>query len=364
MLKGSQIGVLRDGIIRRFIPTEFEQFLDITLDRELHNYVMKADFPYEVYQLIKRSSKDGWYPEFIIALMRAKPGEPAFTQLAFELKIGSNAYEDAPANVMDYGGLQALVNRAPFFDPEAMISNIIRVKRCVCRVHILAAEGEGFGTGFLVGPDLLLTNYHVMEPVFRDPSSAPNVSFTFDYEILDNGNGIAPGTIIKLARDFRVADSPYAQADATGIPDINSIEWPADRLDYALIRLERNVAAEPVRTLVLKQAAPTPERGYIRPSATPTQDAKDLFIFQHPQGGPIKIAIGLEKILGMDRNKRRIRYAINTLAGSSGSPCFDKDFNWTALHNSGDPLWNPQYNQGIPVARILQDLAQKQITLH
>jgi hypothetical protein len=347
------------------MPTEFEQFLEITLDRELHNYVMRADFPYEVFQLIKRSSKSGWYPEFIMALMHEKPREKAFTRLAFELKIGSTTYEDAPENLVDYNGLQALVNRAPFFDPEPLISNIIRIKRCLCRIHIAGPEWESFGTGFLVGADLLLTNYHVMEPVFKDNALAQKVSLTFDYENPDNGNGdgINPVTVIKLAREFRIADSAYAQADATGIPEIDSIEWPADRFDYALIRLEREIAAEPVKSTALRQDTPPPDRGYIRPSAAPPRESKDVIIFQHPKGGPVKIAIGLEKILGMDRNKRRVRYAVNTLAGSSGSPCFDQDFNWTALHNSGDPLWNPQYNQGIPVTRILQDLAQKQITL-
>ena len=345
------------------MPNEFEQFLEITLDRELHNYVMRADFTYEVFQLIKRSNKDGWYPEFIMALMQAKSKEKAFSRLAFELKIGSATYLDAPENPVDYNGLQALVNRAPFFDPEPLISNIIRIKRCLCRISIAGPDWEGFGTGFLVGPDLLLTNYHVMEPVFRDNSLASKVSLTFDYENLENGNGINAGTVIKLAREFRVADSSYAQADATGIPDIDGIEWPADRFDYALIRLEREIAAEPVKSTALRQDTPPPERGYIRPSAAPTQESKDLIIFQHPKGGPVKIAIGLEKILGMDRHKRRVRYAVNTLAGSSGSPCFDQDFNWTALHNSGDPLWNPQYNQGIPITRILQDLAQQHITL-
>ena len=54
----------------------------------------------------------------------------------------------------------------------------------------------------------------------------------------------------------------------------------------------------------------------------------------------------------------RVRYATNTEPGSSGSPCFDMNWQLAALHHYGDPAWlNPKYNQGVPAHLIRQKIA-------
>jgi hypothetical protein len=78
-----------------------------------------------------------------------------------------------------------------------------------------------------------------------------------------------------------------------------------------------------------------------------------VLILQHPQRGPIKLAIDTEAVLQLYENGTRVRYSTNTDPGSSGSPCFDMNWKLIALHHYGDPLHDKaQYNQGIPIKMI------------
>ena len=59
-------------------------------------------------------------------------------------------------------------------------------------------------------------------------------------------------------------------------------------------------------------------------------------------------------MIGGNGNKTRVRYKNNTMGGSSGSPCFNADFQVVALHHSGDPRTkgSAEYNEGIPCRAI------------
>jgi V8-like Glu-specific endopeptidase len=79
---------------------------------------------------------------------------------------------------------------------------------------------------------------------------------------------------------------------------------------------------------------------------------------QHPDGGYLKLAIDSEAIIGQNTNGTRVQYRTNTEKGSSGSPCFNSNWELVALHHSGDPnyelLHKPAYNEGIPMYAIRQ----------
>lgn len=70
------------------------------------------------------------------------------------------------------------------------------------------------------------------------------------------------------------------------------------------------------------------------------------------------------------KNKCRVRYAVNTEVGNSGSPIMDQDFNPIALHHSGSegkPAWDTKnawpggFNQGIPLSLIVNEI-RKQVS--
>jgi V8-like Glu-specific endopeptidase len=75
------------------------------------------------------------------------------------------------------------------------------------------------------------------------------------------------------------------------------------------------------------------------------------------KGAPLKLAMETQAIMGLNQNSTRVKYRTNTEPGSSGSPCFDADWNLVALHHLGDPNFSkPEYNQGIPFMAILDAL--------
>jgi hypothetical protein len=77
--------------------------------------------------------------------------------------------------------------------------------------------------------------------------------------------------------------------------------------------------------------------------------------FPHPV---MKISLETDAILNMNTNRTRMRYRTNTYFGSSGSPCFNADWELVAIHNAGDPDYKashtPEYNQGIPLSKVRQ----------
>jgi hypothetical protein len=65
-------------------------------------------------------------------------------------------------------------------------------------------------------------------------------------------------------------------------------------------------------------------------------------------------------VINVNDNGTRVRYATNTDHGSSGSPCFNLDWEVVGLHHMGDPAWiNPRFNEGVPIGVIQQRLVQR-----
>ena len=63
-------------------------------------------------------------------------------------------------------------------------------------------------------------------------------------------------------------------------------------------------------------------------------------------------------------DRTRVRYRTNTLTGSSGSPCFDVDWNFIALHHAGEPGTEAKSNEGIPVDTLLALMTKRGTAKH
>lgn len=220
-------------------------------------------------------------------------------------------------------------------------ARLVKLERQVCRIEL---EGNGLGTGFLVGPDSVLTNWHVFE-VAKNANKVSQLGCRFDYMRLPDGS-TQPGQLVKL--DGAIDSSPYSPAETTATPD-NPPPNP-EQLDYALLRLTSRVGEEQI------DGAP---RGWITlpQAALPLPAGAPILIMQHPDGSPMKLALDTDAVIGLNGNGTRIRYRTNTEPGSSGSPVFTMDWDIVALHHSGDPKWNPAFNQGVPIELIRQRIA-------
>lgn len=223
---------------------------------------------------------------------------------------------------------------AGFLDPAKFRRSIAEAEVRTARIEI---GGKAKGTGFLIGPEMLMTNWHVVE------GGVDGGLARFD-QTADND-----GRTVKFATEWKVAGSPHDTEANELLPD-----GPAEGTwDFAIIRL-----AEPVGDQAIGYDPSKPEadkRSFYSLDWGPYEfDATEpLLILGHPRGGPIQLSHASPGGARFTSLRSRVRYDTNTDGGSSGSPVFNRDFRVVALHHLGSKGAGPGlFNQGVPIARI------------
>ena len=233
-------------------------------------------------------------------------------------------------------------------DPAGFRADLAAREDTICRIVV---EGERYGTGTLVGPDLVLTNHHVVKSVLQeDGRLAGSVICQFDYRQAKGGYA-TPAT--PVAATAAIAFSPHSPQDLAPSP----VNTAADKLDYSLLRLASRIGQQPI----VDGGDPRGFTPIQPPPATPLAANQPVLLLQHPDALPLRLDLGTVTEL----YETRLRHNANTLGGSSGSPVFDGDLAFAALHQAGYdwPGCTPPMNQAIPIGLILADLASKGVTL-
>lgn len=225
---------------------------------------------------------------------------------------------------------------------DAWVAAWVRAASRVCRITF----GDVVATGFLIGPDLVLTNYHNVEILKGDRALARFVRLTFDYHE-DSPEIPQPGVSYSLADDWLIDWSPPSLADAQ--PDPKTSQATSRELDYAIVRLNGAPAADIVGGR---------ERGVIElPSEPyPFGQSEPLVIVQHTVEEPLRMTLDAYGILGVNECATRVTYRTNTRDGASGSPCFNRHWRLVALHHGGSPGGRQPYNEGVPIHTIRKHL--------
>jgi hypothetical protein len=316
---------------------------------------------YVTFELVRHERAAGHLLRLVAAARALQPDSP-------ELAFVAERFSLATATPTPRPTLEKIIKATSVpFDVAVWRQRLAQRENCVCRIELPTPEGMSYGTGFLVGPDLLLTNHHVVAAAISDrPGSqgkadARQLVARFDYKVLE-GTTIHPGTPARLATDWLVDASPHSAVDLQGLP--KSGVPSGDELDYALLRLAEPIGELPI-LLGSDDAAAAAPRGWIPlPSVEwPFAEKRCLFILQHPLGDAMKLALDLEAKMEVNANRTRVIYQTGTEGGSSGSPCFNEVWDLVALHHAGDPsqsgFFQPAFNEGIPIARIVERLASK-----
>lgn len=284
-------------------------------------------------------------PDVAAALRPLLGGQhPALPQAGLDLQHAGQSDDEAPKRAAAPGLQRNVRPHIPNLDVTLWLQRASEMERRVCRIEI---DGAAAGTGFLIAPDVVMTNWHVVEASVVS-GTVGDITCRFDY--VKEGKGRrSTGKVVALAAEGIVDSSPYAPAEITDTPD--HPPPTIEQLDYALLRL-----AEPEGG----------KRGWI---TLPTEARKldagtPLLILQHPDGAPMKLALDTDSVIGLESGGTRLRYRTNTASGSSGSPCFTLNWELVALHHFGDPAWGePVFNQGIPAELIARRLAGRKIRL-
>ena len=227
-------------------------------------------------------------------------------------------------------------------------------KRKIGRIVIKSGgKIEGYATGFMVSPELLLTNWHV----FRDKADAEESEVQFFYEFDVHGHPVSP--VI-----FNFDNSKF---------------FNNEELDYCFVA---------VRPVDISGKIPLSSIGYLYLDRSlgkiGDENVEKLNIIHHPQGDYKQISIRENTFVGIESTK--IFYETDTAQGSSGSPVFNDQWQVVGLHHKSIAKMTPdgmQYldkdgnvipetngkiditkivwvkNEGIRISVILNHLAEK-----
>ncbi|MGY3404116.1 hypothetical protein ACVWZV_000229 [Bradyrhizobium sp. GM5.1] len=244
-------------------------------------------------------------------------------------------------------------------EPETIAKGLERAMRCVCAV---VGAGSQAGTGTLIGPDLVLTNYHVIERLIGDKPDFEGAECRFDYRLGEDGRLLDVGAAQTV---FNIREVLVASRPSPGDLRNGGDAFDDDRLDFAIIRLDMQAGRLPDYKGSTRGWIPLPRSG-----ERPDPDIGQKFmILQHPyhiggafilqplkddtaefidaRGDPTRGAAG-----------QRARYVHNgkTRPGSSGGPCFATTFQFAfiALHNASleETVDGKSRGQAIPLRRI------------
>lgn len=248
--------------------------------------------------------------------------------------------------VGDQETLERIVNSEDNFIDIDMLAGAIYSAQAVGRIEL--PRGRAHGTGFLVGPDLILTNYHV----FKSKDMLDTAVIRFDYHA--NAEGVVTqGRVFEFVPDFYL-----------GSPDTE--------LDFALVKVkgeplaERRMGPEEEGLGYLELLRRGKHRGYLLVSPARIVEHERVNIIQHPNGNPQKVVLTQNYVLA-DMSANRVHYLADTMPGSSGSPVLNRFWEVIALHHSGGahpPIkatidlqkllkGHYKFNEGIPMRAIL-----------
>ena len=179
----------------------------------------------------------------------------------------------------------------------------LRASRAVGCVRLFQnGRHIGSGTGFMVSPQLLLTNNHVLE----NAEAGREARIVFNFQDDPAGNAQPTVTFALAPEHFFLTSKP---------------------LDFSLIAVvERSVEGRGIE-----------EFGWLRliEDEGKVINGEYVTIVQHPNGHPKQIALRENQIIDMLENF--IHYHTDTAPGSSGSPLFNDQWEVVGIHHSGVP---------------------------
>lgn len=298
-----------------------------------------------------RIEKEGLL-QLVAQLAAQRTGEQLFADLVQQLL--SETGVELNVRPASNDGLQRFVNNKGGF---VFFKRVDFLAQSVCQIRYTTGAGEIYGgTGFLIAPDLVLTNYHVVELLLTGDVNPPDVSVVFDHYLEADGITANAGVPYSLqpAKPW-LGYSEYSQKDLVYSP--NPLKVSDDKLDYAILQLSSPAGVEPIF------GKPGVPRGWIEIETNPALPQEDdvLFIIQHPANETLTFAHEQESIIGHNPNRTRTRHRTATQDGSSGAPCFDGRYKLVGLHNGADPnMQRPaEYNQMVPLRAIRAHLVSE-----
>lgn len=228
--------------------------------------------------------------------------------------------------------LQSFFRPEPDFQDVGFLMRAIQRAASVCRISF--EDSSRLGTGFIVGRNQVLTNFHVMvEHPFETSDFSGEIQANGRQALLHFGVISGPGGVEQSGPRFKLnTDQPV-------------LKWsPVEALDYALLQVEDSLAYhEELPPVPLSRQIPA--RG------------EALNILQHPGGAAMQLALSSDGIVTVIPDRGLVQYSTRAIEGSSGSPCFNDDWQVVALHHAQRSRSFGIVREGILMKNILEEIA-------
>jgi hypothetical protein len=204
---------------------------------------------------------------------------------------------------------------------------------------LVTVKGAPAGTGFLIGPDLVMTAAHVVLPLTHGEKATPDSENLIEVQFFNQLESPGSWPIrVRPAKDWLVMMSP-----PHGIPPALQLEDPLlslTQLDFVVIRL-----AKPIGNDI----------GYvdIRQPASPEVQTR-LTVIGYPGGSECVSDDAL--VVAHNASSGRVHHGVNTKDGMSGGPCLDYSGSVIAIQEGAVTAEIPNYNRAVhltPVRKCL-----------
>lgn len=303
---------------------------------------MAADALIEHFE---EGGKDGDVSDLILALQKERPRNPEVQKLMGRLQgflqqqlvldpstIGAVSLPFELPEPYDERQLESFLPKTLSYEADVgTLRRGLQIANAVCRVSF--RDRATLGTGVLIAPDLVLTNYHVLSKQGIQERSqlvekAKTLLFEFGFVSEEHETPVSPDTFAVEATEPILSCSPPSQ------------------LDYVLLRVEPKIKSS-------DYIAPVP----IRPMTHPLAPKDGLNILQHPEGNVMQVSLSASGVVQVDAGRGRVWYVNRTEGGSSGSPCFTSDWEMVALHHASMTRGFGSIREGILLPSILAEIS-------
>jgi hypothetical protein len=308
---------------------QFEEFLAVpgTLKSlAVRNLVVRVESDDQLIKLLKaarRKNRDN--PKLKAVWRKFEPADKEFNRLGADLGAAE----------------KVLFGQKPFQDVATWIDRLAEARHAVCRIEPQPENDPrkttGYGSGFLVSREWIMTNFHVAEDFWSNPAAASRVRVRFDFERAADGPAVSAGKPIALADKWPTATQTSGEQEHPW----QGVCSPEHELDFALLRLESTLG----------------DRKPLVPVSHRFQSPESVMILQHPLAQPLQLSFG--SVTSDTPPPNRVEYWVNTEGGSSGSPVFTQDLQLAAIHHWG----TKNQNRGVTFSAILEFLRTKSAKL-
>lgn len=217
--------------------------------------------------------------------------------------------------------LQGLFRPDPIDLDVGFLVRAIAATSGVCRIEI---NDVPMGTGFLVAPDLVVTNYHV----------------------LGKSDAEVDAAALGVALHFGAMTNQQAQEDqGQKIPvDVSNpvvSRSPIEVYDFVVLRADSSIYdCKGLKPTTLRKTNPAEKSG--------------INIIHHSAGEAMRLQFSPRGISTVMAPEGKLQYASRTTGGSSGSPCFDDDFAVIAIHHAARSTGWGVAGEGILISTLYE----------